>query len=987
MDYRIEISPLETWKDSRGDSITKQINEFLKLDVKGIKTRNVYTISAEIAKADAANVAKELANPVIQKGIVGETRNLDCDWLVSVGFKPGVTDNVGRSAHEAIGDIIGRPLERTEKVFSSIEYIISAPSLSKENIEHITKDLLANELIESVSILSKTDLDNSEIPLNLAFVEASEGGIVNKYNLEVSDEELEEISRKGILALTLEEMQAIQGYFRNAKGREELGLDQSPTDVELEVLAQTWSEHCKHKIFAAEIDYEDDKGNKEYIKSCFKSFIKKSTDEIGQEVDWLVSVFWDNAGVIKFNDEVDLVYKAETHNSPSALDPFGGAMTGIVGVNRDPMGTGLGANLLTNVWGYCLGSPFTEEQDVPAGLLHPRRLRDGVHQGVIEGGNQSGIPYGIGWEFFDKRYLGKPLVYCGTVGTLPKMIGDKEGSKKTIEAGDLIVMAGGRIGKDGIHGATFSSEELHQDSPMAAVQIGDPITQKKVADFLYEARDKGLYRFITDNGAGGLSSSIGEMATFSGGCKMDLKKAPVKYAGLQPWEILVSEAQERMSFAVPPEDYAEFKALADSRSVEVTEMGTFTDDGKFTMYYGEENVVCSLDMDFMHDGIPTLKLKAKWDAPINKEPEFKGRDINKDIVSLIGSLNICSNEYKARQYDHEVKGLSVIKPWIGKERDVLSDATVSTVEPMGTEGVILSASILPRYSDIDTYHMMASIIDSAIRKIIAVGGNLDMIAGLDNFCWPDPVQSEKTQDGEYKLAQLVRANQALYDYTKAFKVPCVSGKDSMKNDSTVGGKKISIPPTVLFSAISKLNDVSKAVSLDAKFEGDVVYVIGDTKAELGGGEYFAMLGEVGNNVPKVDADYAKMVYKAVSSVTDAELAHSLQTPASGGLAISFAKIAIGGRLGLNINLDAVPTSEALSVEEVLFSESNSRFVLTTSEANSEMVESLLTGIPFAKVGKVTDSANIAIKSANSAFETSIELNKLVDSYKSTLDGI
>ena len=985
MDCRIEISPLAKWRDSRGESVRSQITNFLNLPINTIRTRDVYTISANISRADSDKIAAELTNPVLQSSLVGETRSLECDWLIAVGFKPGVTDNVGRSAREAVSDILNRKLGEDETIFSSIEYIINAPDLTKEQTEHIAKDLLANDLIESIAVFSKEALAQDSIPLNLPFVDFADEAVANNVDLSVSDEELIAISKKGTLSLDLNEMKTIQKYFKTAGGREAVGLGEEPTDVEIEVLAQTWSEHCCHKVFAATVDYEDEKGNKETVKSCFKSYIMKSTKEIGEEVDWLVSVFWDNAGVIHFNDEIDLVYKVETHNSPSALDPFGGAMTGIVGVNRDPMGTGLGANLLTNVWGYCLGSPFTAESDVPKGLLHPRHLRDGVHAGVIAGGNESGIPYGLGWEYFDERYLGKPLVYCGTVATLPKKLKTKIAAEKTIEPGDMIVMVGGRIGKDGIHGATFSSEELHADSPMAAVQIGDPITQKKVGDFIYEARDNELYRFVTDNGAGGLSSSIGEMAEFSGGCKMDLAKCPLKYAGMQPWEIMISEAQERMSFAVPPEDVDAFLKLAESRSVEATVLGEFTNSGKFHMTYGEKTVAY-LDMEFLHDGCPVMTIPGKWVPPTFEEPKFDQRNVAEDMTAMIARLNICSNEYKARQYDHEVKGLSCIKPFVGTERDILSDATVSMIEPLSDEGVILSMAVMPKYSEIDTYHMTASVIDQSIRKIIAVGGNMDMIAGLDNFCWPDPVESEKTPDGAYKAAQLVRANQAIYDYTKAFLVPCISGKDSCKNDSTIGGKKISIPPTLLFSAISKMNDVKKSVTLAAKNKGDVVYVIGDTKAELGGSEYFSMLGATGNAVPKVDADYAKSIFNAVAKVTDAELAQSLTTPVLGGLAVSFAKTAMGGRLGLEIDLDAIPTSAKLNAQEILFSESNSRFVMTVKAADAAKVETILGNIPFAKVGKVTSDNMICVKSVtNPAFTVSIK--DLVNQYKGTLAGI
>lgn len=984
-DFRIELNPLACWRDARAESVKRQIADLLGIRVDSIFTRDVFTVSAEITEAQAQAVAAAFANPVLQRGHVGETPVSGFDWLIRVGFRPGVTDNLGRTGQEAVSDIIGRKLSPSEAVFSSVETFITAPEMSRETAEKIARDLLANVLIETVCVLPSREVADSGIPLHKPVVQGDAGGVVKTLSLEVSDAELLEISRKGILALTLDEMKIIQAYYRTAENRETVGLSGDPTDVELEVLAQTWSEHCKHKIFDAEIDYTDDKGNQEHIVSVFKSYIKKSTKEIQEKVDWLVSVFWDNAGVIKFNEKLDLVYKVETHNSPSALDPYGGAMTGIVGVNRDPMGTGKGARLIANVWGYCLGSPFTDAAAVPEGLLHPRRLRDGVHKGVIDGGNQSGIPYANGWEYFDDRYLGKPLVYCGTVGVLPTEINGEKGWIKTIEPGDLIVMAGGRVGKDGIHGATFSSEELHADSPSHAVQIGDPITQKKVGDFIYEARDRGLYRFVTDNGAGGLSSSIGEMATFSNGAKMDLSKVPLKYAGLQPWEILVSEAQERMSFAVPPEHIEEFKKLAASRDVEVSVLGEFTGNGKFHMMWGDKTVAC-LDLAFMHDGLPRLKLKAKWTPPTWSEPDFESRPIVSDLEAMLARLNICSDEYKARQYDHEVKGLSVIKPFVGKKRDVASDATVTMIEPLATEGFILSSAILPRYADIDTDAMMASTIDLAVRRIIAVGGKLGHIAGLDNFCWPDPVQSEKTPDGEYKLAQLVRANQSLYRTTKAYNVPCISGKDSMKNDSTRGGKKISIPPSVLFSAVAKMDDIRKAVTLDVKKAGDAVYVIGMTRQELGGSEFFNMLNAVGNKVPTVNPEDAQKIYRTVSKVTEAELAHSLHTPALGGLGVALAKAAIGGRLGVTVDLALVPAEGIFNVRELLWSESNSRFVMTIAESDSATVEAMLAGVPFARVGTVTQEPVLKLTNGPETL-AELKLETLIQAYQSTLQGV
>ncbi|MDT8392034.1 MAG: AIR synthase-related protein [Lentisphaeria bacterium] len=987
MYYRLEVSPKLNVGDPRGDGALHQIRSYLDLPVDHIFTRDVYSVYADISRDDAEKAVAAITNPVIQTGAVGETApDIDFDWQVVVGFGPGVTDNVARSTRKLLADVLERPLDPSEEVYTSVEYFIKAPDFDRETVKHLAFDVLANDLIQTVHLASRQEWKAAGTPENRpAFADDSKPH-VDVIDLQVADHDLIRISKEGTLALTLEEMKAIQTYFLSQKEvREHMGLSINPTDVELEVLAQTWSEHCKHKIFNARIEYRDGDGDVEIIDSCFKSYIRKSTEEIGETIDWLVSIFHDNAGVIRFNDELDVVYKVETHNSPTALDPYGGAMTGIVGVNRDPMGTGMGANLVLNVWGYCFGSPFTAAADVPEGLFHPRRLRDQVHKGVIDGGNQSGIPYAAGWEYFDPRYLGKPLVYCGTLGTLPKELNGKSGAEKSIEPGDFAVMIGGRIGKDGIHGATFSSEELHKDSPVQAVQIGDPITQKLVSDFLMEARDKLLYRFITDNGAGGLSSSLGEMSELCGGCEIDLANAPLKYAGLQPWEIFVSEAQERMSLAVPPESLDAFLAFAKRRNVEATVLGRFTDSGYLHVTYNGQTVAW-LKEHFLHDGLPQLTIPAEWRAPVWPEPEVGvDRDVKADLLSLLGRLNICSGEFKARQYDHEVKGLSVLKPYTGVHRNVAADATVSMIKPLGTDGVIMAYGIAPRYSDIDTYDMMASVIDMAIRRTIAVGGKLDRVAGLDNFCWPDPVVSPANPDGKYKAAQLVRANRALYDYTKAFGVPCVSGKDSMKNDSTKGGKRISIPPTVLFSTLAVMEDITKAVSLDVKCPGDLVYVIGNTRAELGGSEFFAMLGAVGNHVPKVDAAAAKDLYRRVSQLTELELCHSLSTPALGGLGVALAKMAVAGDLGMEIDVSAIPAAAGLTPADVLFSESNSRFIATVAPEDKAAFEDRLEGTPFACVGRVTAEPALTLKTVSRTITLSVD--ELTCAYTTTLDGV
>ncbi|MDZ4164296.1 MAG: AIR synthase-related protein, partial [Smithellaceae bacterium] len=828
MAHRIEIGFIKGIRDPLGEKIKKKIRDHLHLPVEQVETIEVYTIDGLLEAVELENIAANpLSDPIIQRYAIDQELADNFHWLIEVGFRPGVTDNVGKTAREAIALLFNRTLEATPAVYTSRQYLISGP-IDQAGAGRIAGDLLANELIERFEIISAGDWERHRgQPPRAPRVEVLGDERVEEIDLDLSDEQLLKLSNDRTLALGLSEMKILRDYLKRPEvlaARRSFGLGAMMTDVELEVLAQTWSEHCKHKIFNALITYEDETGQQTVIDSLFDSFIKKATFGIRKKMgakDWCLSVFVDNAGIIKFNEEYNLVFKVETHNSPSALDPYGGALTGIVGVNRDPFGTGRGAKLIFNTDVFCFAPP-AYDRPLPRRILHPRRIYDGVREGVEHGGNKSGIPTINGCLVFDDRYLGKPLVYCGTGGIMPARINGRETHTKEILPGDLVVMTGGRIGKDGIHGATFSSEELHEGSPVTAVQIGDPITQKKMTDFLLLARDRELYRTITDNGAGGLSSSVGETARLSGGCIVDLKKAPLKYPGLQPWEILVSESQERMTLAVAPATIDAFLALAGKMDVEATVIGTYTDSGWFQICYGEKTVAC-LGLDFLHNGLPQMELKATWRPPKPEEPDFpEPADLGGAIKSLLGRLNICSKESIIRQYDHEVQGGSVVKPLVGARNDGPSDAAV--IRPLldSFEGVVVANGICPRYGDIDTYHMTACALDEAIRNAIAVGASLDHLACLDNFCWCDPVQSEKTPDGEYKLAQLVRANMALYDYTTAFGVPSISGKDSMKNDYQIGATKISIPPTLLFSTIGFIKDVRKAVTMDAKKPGDLI---------------------------------------------------------------------------------------------------------------------------------------------------------------------
>ncbi|HQF23098.1 MAG TPA: AIR synthase-related protein, partial [Polyangiaceae bacterium] len=854
MTHRIEVGYRPGFPDPRGMDTLSTIRSFLSIPIREVRCFDVYTIEADLSEQEVIRACDHLADPVTQQGAVGRLAPAPFDFVVSVGYRPGVTDAVGKSALVLLQDMAGRSLAPSSAVFTSRLTFLSG--VNEQQAHRIATELLANSLIERFFILSQSDYLASPIDLSIPVINSTHTPVCGAIDLSGSDQKLERLSKERILSLSLEEMKAIREAYEEPdflRARTVVGLGAFPTDAELECLAQTWSEHCKHKIFNATIDYYEQGQESKTIESLFKTYIREPTERIRKQQEtrrgesWLVSVFHDNAGVIAFNDDYHLVYKVETHNSPSALDPYGGAMTGVVGVNRDTFGTGLGADLLVNVWGYCLADPRTDRQ-IPRGLLHPRRIRDGVHRGVIDGGNQSGIPYGRGWELFDDRFLGKPLVFCGTVGKMPVMSAGRPTHLKAARPGDRIVMCGGRIGKDGIHGATFSSAQLDESSPVQAVQIGDPITQKIMFDFLIEARDRGLYHAITDNGAGGLSSSVGEMCVASGGAQLDLAKAPLKYPGLDPWEILISEAQERMTLAVAPEHLEAFMDLARHRNVEASDLGVFTDSGYFHVKYADDTVVY-LPLAFLHDGLPAMRLTARWQPPRHEEPLLAERkDYSEVLVSLLGQPNLASGEEKARHYDHEVKGLSVIKPFVGVRGDMPSDAAVFLVSHGSFDGVVLSEGVHPHYADIDAYWATAAAVDEAVRKAVGTGARLDHMAGLDNYCWPDPVQSDITPDGQHKLAQLVRSATALAKACETYGVPCISGKDSMKNDSMMGGVKISIPPTLLFSVIAKIDDVTKAVSMDVKTVGAKVLLLGATRDELGGSEYFRMLGAVGNAV-------------------------------------------------------------------------------------------------------------------------------------------
>ncbi len=978
MSHRIEVCLKRTLRDPVGQRMMKRVSTDLGFDLQDLRVADGFIIDRALSRDDLSLIVEEVfRDTVVQEAVIDEPLDIPYDWLIEVGFRPGVTDNVGRTAREAVERTLRIRFAPEEGVYTRKLYFITG-DISRQDADAIARDLLANDLVQTRQVFARgEDRSHISVPRVTSHAEAR----VQTVDLDVDDDELLRISKEGVLALSLEEMQTLRDYFKREDVRDQRrahGLGERITDCELEVLAQTWSEHCKHKIFNARILYHEPGGTRE-IDSLFKTCIQGSTQRIRSELgerDFCLSVFKDNAGVIRFDDEWNLVFKVETHNSPSALDPYGGALTGIVGVNRDPFGTGMGSRLIFNTDVFCFAPP-DYSGEIPPRLLHPRRVFEGVREGVEHGGNKSGIPTVNGAVVFDDRYLGKPLVYCGTGGIMPAVINGKPSHEKRARPGDRIVMTGGRIGKDGIHGATFSSEELHEGSPVSAVQIGDPITQKRMTDFLLMARDRGLYTSITDNGAGGLSSSVGEMAREAGGARLFLDRAPLKYTGLQPWEILVSEAQERMTVAVPPEKLDEFMELAGQLDVEATDLGEYSDDGLFTVYW-ENRPAALLPLDFLHEGLPAMHLTARWEPPVHEEPDFPcPADLTSTLQDLMGRWNICSKERLIRQYDHEVQAGSVVKPLVGADEDGPGDAAVLRPLLDRMRGIAVGCGIAPRYSDIDTYWMMAAVIDEAVRNIVAVGANPDHMAGLDNFCWCDPVQSQKTPDGEYKLAQLVRANEALYDITTAYRIPCISGKDSMKNDYGIGDTKISIPPTVLFSAAGIVPDVRKAVTPDFKRPGDLIYVLGMTRDETGGSEYFASKGRIGNKVPKVvDPQNAVAMYRALHRAISHGLVASCHDLSDGGLGTALAESAFSGSLGAHIGLAKLPLEGVDRDDVALFSESPCRFLISVREDARAGFEKALDGFPCACVGEVTEAQQLRVQGLSRGAVVNADIGEL-----------
>lgn len=943
--WRVEIQQKQGVCDATAIGIQRDIHDLGITTVHHVDVIRVFHIEGDLTADDVGVIANRLlTDPLTQVWKISSRSSssplgvASNRHIIEIAHNPGVTDSVEASTLKGIKDTGSFSVDSVRR---SCQYVLHG-KLTVAQKDLVINKVLSNKLIQHVVSSSQSSLKKARRVSKTKVDEDIRVGVIPLDGAD--DAELMRLNSEGQLFLSLNEMQTIQAYFR------QMGRD--PTDAELETIAQTWSEHCNHKTFRGKIRFTHKIGKKEktvVIDNLLKSTIARATYDLNKP--WCISVFHDNAGVIAFDEKDHVCFKVETHNHPSALEPFGGANTGIGGVIRDILGTGLGAKPICSTDVFCFAPPDTDFKTLPPGTLHPKRVMKGVVSGVRDYGNKMGIPTINGAICFDPHYVGNPLVYCGSVGIIPV---DKI-AKRSLK-GDFIVTVGGKTGRDGIHGATFSSGELTTDSEVVssgAVQIGDPIQEKKVLDGLLQARDAGLYSAITDCGAGGFSSAVGEMGQELG-ARVDLEKAPLKYQGLSYTEIWISESQERMVFAVPPKNINQFLKIFEDENVEATVIGEFTGSGRLELFF-HGHKVCDLDMEFLHDGTPKVTKEAVWKAPVFKEPKLSASvDIAEKLKECLGHYNVCSKEWVIRQYDHEVQGGSVIKPLVGVDCDGPSDASVISPKPGSTRGIAVSNGINPQFGKIDPYWMAASCVDEALRQVVAVGGNPDQVAILDNFCWGNP-------DKPDRLGGLVRCAQGCQDAAMGYQTPFISGKDSLYNEYADHNKSIAIPGTLLISAIGLVEDIRKAVTMDFKESGNLIYVIGQTHDELGGSIYYSTYGCVGLDVPRVDFKMGRKIFSALAGTIQKGLIRSAHDCSEGGLAVALAEMAFSGGLGATVMVEHIPYSGKRKRDDVvLFSESNSRFVVEVKPEDQKDFEASMKTVPCAMIGRVEYSSMFSI---------------------------
>jgi phosphoribosylformylglycinamidine synthase len=957
MRYTVTISRKHPEHDAQARGVLSDFHQLGLTGVERIEIDRVYRLDGQLTRADAERLATELLTDlVVHTWMLTEGSRTDgragADHVLEVAFNPGVMDPVEASVLKAARDL---GIESLKAIATGTRYRIYGKATAEE-VANAADALLVNKTVQH---LVTGDEKRHEAVERERFTDPASVGV-----LAASEDKLMAISRRGGLSLNLEEMRRIQVHFTS--------IGRNPTDVELETLAQTWSEHCVHKTFKGRFLYVGPDGE-EQIDNLLKQTIVRATNELNRP--WCVSVFEDNAGIIEFDEKHHVCFKVETHNHPSALEPYGGAGTGIGGVIRDVLGTGLGGKPVANTDIFCFARPDYPRDQVPTAILHPRRVMRGVVAGVRDYGNRMGIPTVNGAVIFDDRYLGNPLVYCGTVGLIPKGC-----ERKAVKPGMAVVLVGGRTGRDGIHGATFSSAELGRDKEQVwsnAVQIGNPITEKKMTDVLMAARDRRLYSAITDCGAGGLSSAVGEMGKETG-AQVDLETVPLKYAGLTYTEIWISEAQERMILAVPQENVAELLAVFASEDVEATVVGRFTDTKRLVLRYrGVE--VGDLDMQFLHKGVPQVVRKALWNPTADPDPVFtEPESLNGDLLAILAHPTVASKEWIIRQYDHEVQGGSVLKPLVGVENDGPSDASVIRPSLDSSKGIILANGINPRYGLIDPYWMALAAIDEALRQVVAVGGQRDRTAILDNFCWGNPEVPER-------LGELVRAARGCYDGAKHFETPFISGKDSFYNEYATPGGTIAIPPTLLISAISVMDDIMLVISMDLKGPDHFLYLVGLTKPELGGSHYWHVHDCLGSSVPKVDLLSARAVMDALGTATRQGFVRACHDLSEGGLGVAAAEMAFAGGIGAELDLGHVRTGgEVDRSDTILFSESPTRWLCEVAPEHAGRFETVMRLVPCARIGQTTTSDRLRVRGLSGDHVVDLRLAKLKEAWQGTL---
>ena len=992
--WEVEIRPSVNEIDREGLRITQEARDLGASSIQKVQSAKSFLLQGiALTAADLDRAAKTLlVDPVVESYQIrqiakGKESDTEKNAAVAAGiatagkesppvgmflnvlYKPGVTDNVATSTQKALVDLGFH----VDAVATVRKYWFEA-GVSSAELDRLSKRVLANDAVERVIAG----------PLQMEKIGA---GSDYRFRLEtipirrMDDKALMVLSKQGQLYLSLAEMQTIRQHW--------IDQDRDTTDIELETVAQTWSEHCSHKTLKGRIHYSDEHGERTF-ENMLKETIFGATVEIRHRLgadDWCVSVFKDNAGVVKFDENQHVCFKVETHNHPSAIEPYGGANTGIGGVIRDPLGTGLGAKPILNTDVLCFAPPDTPVESLPPGVLHPKLVMKGVVAGVRDYGNRMGIPTVNGAVFFDDRYLGNPLVYCGTAAMIPV-----DRVEKSVHPGDLIVAIGGRTGRDGIHGATFSSAELTQESETisgGAVQIGNAVVEKMVADVVLQARDRGLYQAITDCGAGGFSSAVGEMGEEIGAVVW-LEKCPLKYAGLSYTEIWISEAQERMVLAVPVENWDEFQSLCSAEGVEASAIGQFGNQGRLKLtYHGE--TVGDVAMAFLHDGRPHVTRQAVYlpppDAPLTKiaKSQLTVRDcVESTLQKILSSLNVCSKEWIIRQYDHEVQSGSVVKPLVGVACDGPSDAAVVRPDLTSFRGVVVSNGMNPYFGDFDPYWMAAAAIDEAIRNCVCVGADPARIAILDNFCWGNTERPET-------LGSLVRAALGCKDAAIALGTPFISGKDSLNNefsfvDPATGERRtVAIPSSLLISAIGQIADVRQCVTMDLKEAGNIIYLIGITRDELGGSHYALVNNLAGGSLPHVDLSQSPLIFAAVHRAIQQGLVRSCHDLSEGGLAVAAAEMAFAGGLGIELNL-ATMSSASKIVDPVvlLFAESTTRFLIEIEPGNASAFEKAMLDLPCTRIGTVTTNDRVVVTSSTGEVILNQEGARLKSAWQSTL---